>query len=76
MIVLFGLTGAAAAEATARVALTPYQAAMIERFKAPSPTLRVQARCGPHERQCQIDAIYWCCRADQQCDYRYAGGCR
>ena len=47
---------------------------LISRFVAPALGAPV---CRASERQCQIGQyVTWCCRADQQCDYSYPGGCR
>lgn len=76
MLAVAGLAAAGTTEAGRAAPLTPYQQDMIRRFKDPSPYRHAQGRCGSAERECQIDMIFWCCRRDQQCGYRYAGECR
>ncbi|HTO60980.1 MAG TPA: hypothetical protein VMT22_04150 [Terriglobales bacterium] len=54
----------------------PDRLALIPKSKPAAPNFTRKAACGPRERACHMDMIDWCCRADQECDYRYAGGCK
>jgi len=76
VLALLAATGATARATNASHPLHPDRLAFIPASKPAAPNLTRMAACGPRERACHMDAIDWCCRADQECDYRYAGGCK